>query len=263
MVLAITGGDAGAASMAQSQWARFQPSGPTSHTEVTTNPAQLSARTDVNQAQQALGQPLPVVIGTGRVDGIYFIGGVETVSTVTETTTTTPNPPSNQYVTIVGGNMGSASMVASQWRMFGGGSTSVTEAVTEIENQTMAGYVLAYDAYERGYDLVRLEIDGQVVYDIEAGIPASQTFRFYGGRHASTDAILTEIIGANAGAYKNFVMVFIDGYPSDSPPGVSAVISNYANSGIPKKADLKDLITDIMFLAGFGPADLTFEGFGS
>jgi hypothetical protein len=221
MAITLTG--AGSASFAASQAAWLNP-GPTSSTEVTVSPAELTARTDTNTAQQGLGRSLPVVIGTGRVDGVYFVGGVETVSTVTTETTT--EPPPEQTIVVVGSTAGAASQAASQWNWYNGGSTTTSTSTTETENRTMAGYVLAYDPFERGYDLIRLEIDGGVVYDSEAGIPAATTFRFYGGRHTSTDEILTEIIGANTGAYKNFVMVFIDGYPADSPPGVSAVISN-------------------------------------
>jgi len=228
---------------------------PSTSTEVTVSPPSLSARTDASLAQQALGRPLPVVIGTGRVDGIYFVGGTETISTVTTEDVTVPDP---DYI-VVGGLQNAA---AGGTAAFFAPRQTTSTVTTETENRTMAGYALAYDAFERGYNLVRLEVDGTVVYDIEAGIPATTTFRFYGGRHSSTDEILTEIIGANAGAYENFVMVFIDGYPADSPPGVSAVISNTANSGGPEMADLQNIITDAMFLAGFGPADLTFEGFG-
>jgi len=231
---------------------------PSTSTEVTVSPAALSAKTDISTAQQALGRPLPVVIGTGRVDGIYFVGGLETVSTVTTTDEEVPIPLQDTFV-VVGGLPNAAGDLLNQAAFFAPRHTTST-STTETETRTMAGYVLAYDAFERGYNLVRLEIDGTPVYDIEAGIPETTTFRFYGGRHSSTDEILTEIIGTNAGAYENFVMVFIDGYPADSPPLVSAVISN-TNSGTPLKTSLQSIITDVMSLAGFGPADLTFEGF--
>jgi hypothetical protein len=260
MALTITGSDPGAASMAVSQWSQLKgSSGATTTTETTVLPAEVTAQTDANAAQQGLGKLLPIVIGTGRVDGVYFIGGVEAVSTVTTETTTTPNAPPDQTIVVVGSTASAASEAASQLRHNGYGNTVETTETTETQTLTKAGYVLAYDAFERGYNLIRLEVDGDVVYDIEAGIPAATTFRFYGGRHSSTDAILTEVIGANTGAYKNFVMVFIDGYPADSPPGVSAVISNSGNSG-PEKTTLQSIITDVMFLAGFGSSDLTFEG---
>jgi hypothetical protein len=165
---------------------------------------------------------LPIVIGTGRVDGVYFIGGVETVTTVTTTTTTTP---SSGYYVVVGSNPNAASEAASQQSRF---STTETSSTSETETQTFAGYVLAYDMFERGYDLIRVEIDGDVVFDSENGIAATQTLRFYGGRHDAADPILSETIGANVGAYHNFVMLFLDGYPSDAPPSVSCVISNGA-----------------------------------
>jgi hypothetical protein len=201
---------------------------PTSTTETTVLPAALTARTDLDEAQQALGQPLPAVIGTGRVDGVYFVGGVETISTVTTTTTKTPNPPPTGQFVVVNSNPNAASQAASQWHQFGTGSTTTVASSTDTVTQTMAGYVLAYDYFERGYDLIRLEVNGDLVYDTENGIGGTITFRFYGGRHTATDPILTEMIGANAGAYQNMVMVFVDGYPSDSPPSISAVISNAA-----------------------------------
>lgn len=258
-MVTVTGNSPDAASVAASQWAQLHYSPPP--TEVTVLPAALTANTDANLAQQALGRPLPVVIGTGRVDGIYFVGGIETVSTVTTTPDEPPEDLPQESFVVVGAPPNAASEAASQWTHFANRRTTTFTSTTETENRTMAGYVLAYDAFERGYNLVRLEVDGNVAYDIEAGIPAATTFRFYGGRHTTTDEILTEMIGANAGAYKNFVMVFIDGYPADSPPGVSAVISNLAITGVPQKTNLKNIITDVMFLAGFGPADLTFEGF--
>jgi hypothetical protein len=198
------------------------PKGPRTSTETTVAPAALTARTDLGEAQQALGQPLPFVIGTGRVDGVYFIGGVETVATVTTTSTTTNDIPEN-YVAVSG-------ILGGQVFQFGPPPRTITTSTTEYENRTLAGYVLAYDWYERGYNLIRLEIDGAVVFDAENDIAETTNFRFYGGRHTTVDPILTQIIGANPGAYQNFVMVFLEGYPSDSPPSISAVISNATDS---------------------------------
>jgi hypothetical protein len=199
--------------------------------EVTVRPATLVSRTDLSAAGQALGKPLPAVIGTGRVDGNYFIGGVEQIETVTTT-----ESYSWQDITEYQGGIW-AQNITRGGNTFGTGGSYIegpllpvyTRNVTETvstQTVTIAGYVLAYDYFERGYDLIRLEVDGTVVFDAENNVGAQTTFRFYGGQHDSQDEILTEIIGDNAGAYKNFVMLFLDGFPADSPPSVSAVISN-------------------------------------
>lgn len=194
--------------------------------ETTVGPERLTAKTDLQTARQALGKSIPVVIGTGRVDGIYFIGGVVQIDTTTTTTTW-----SREHITTIGGGIYGDQVLAGG---FGGFDpyviyTGVDSSVTTTETFTKAGYLLAYDPFERGYDLIRLDIEDKCVFDSEHGIAATETFRFYGGRQTGIDPILSEIIGENAGAYQNFVLLFLDGYPADRAPSISAVISNGTN----------------------------------
>lgn len=205
-------------------------------TESSVGPERLVARTDKQAAAQALGKPLPVVIGTGRVEGIYFIGGVTQIDTTTTTTTWTQQDITEigggiyagQVIAVASGPTGGSAILGGQYPIYESVDTSVTTSTTA----TKAGYVLAYDPFELGYDLIRLEIDGKCVYDVELGIVATATFRFYGGRQTDPDPILNLIIGANAGAYQNFVLLFLDGYPAESPPSISAVISKGTLTGM-------------------------------
>jgi hypothetical protein len=198
--------------------------------EVTVQPARLVAGTD-SQSGQALGRPLPIVVGTGRVDGVYFIGGVQQIDTVTTTDTWTSQDITEYAGGIFATNISRGGNTTGTGGAFLTGPllpvySKVTTSTTTSEMSTLAGYVLAYDFYETGYDLIRVEVDDQVVYDAENGIAATHALRFYGGQHLNPDPILQQMIGDNAGAYRNFVMLFLDGYPADAPPNVSCVISN-------------------------------------
>src|SRR5689334_13666271 len=65
-------------------WAFIRPQG---STETFVGPPVVTAKTDKDRAQQALGRSLPAVIGTSKlIEGIYFIGGVQSVTTTTRVT---------------------------------------------------------------------------------------------------------------------------------------------------------------------------------
>lgn len=178
-----------------------------------------------------LGATIPFVIGTGEVDGKFFIGGTSVVSIITGYSTVQVED-SIQFASYnstsesTGGARYTSTIkpgVSVDW-----GPDPQQVPIYTTETVSSCGYILAYDPFERGYDLIRLEVDGKIVYDAENGIGAGLTFRFYGGRHTTVDPIIEDRLGANASAYQNFVMVFLEGYPSDSPPSVRAVISNAA-----------------------------------
>ncbi|BCH33117.1 hypothetical protein MesoLjLc_50470 [Mesorhizobium sp. L-8-10] len=200
----------------------------------------VSAETQVQA--HTLGATLPFVIGTGRVDGHYFIGGISTITSTTITSEIVDAGTPYDYLGIrrlsssssgTGGQTYTSSLQGTPHVY----KTVETETVT-TETVARAGYILAYDPFERGYDLIRLEVDDRIVYDAETGIGSSTEFRFYGGRQTAVDDILSDIIGANAGAYQNFVYVILDGYDADTPPRVSAVISNAA-SAQPSNAEIE------------------------
>lgn len=103
------------------------------------------------------------------------------------------------------------------------------EVPTASAQQTATlGYLLAYDPFGDGYELIRLEINDEVVFDAEKGIAASVNFRFYGGTQTAPDPITQAVMGDRAGAWQGFVMLFLSGYVADSAPSVKAVISNAA-----------------------------------
>ncbi|RWP72381.1 hypothetical protein [Mesorhizobium sp.] len=169
---------------------------------------------------KVLGRSIPIVIGTAKVDGIPVIGGAVTTQVVTgysqQTLTTLQSlndfPPGTRWV----GDAFSRKVEVPQYG---------------TQQSAMLGYLLAFDPFGDGYKLIRLEVNNEVVFDAENGIGASETFRFYGGDHTAVDPIATANIGANAGAWQRFAMVYLSGFAADSAPSVKAVISNAATEG--------------------------------
>lgn len=164
-----------------------------------------------------LGRQIPIIIGTYPVDGIPVIGGASTVSSITGYTQVKLGSLQGLYD--VGG-------VA--WLNNDPFSRVALVPIQGASQVAAMGYLLAYDPFGDGYKLVRLQVNDEVVYDAEKGIGASEKFRFYGGQHTAIDPITSKTIGANAGAWQNFAMVYLDGFSATSPPSVKAVISNNA-----------------------------------
>lgn len=199
--------------------------GPTNQ-DATKQPEPVSA-TSPYSFTSVLGRQIPIVIGTGKVDGNPVVGGSVTSRIITGYT----QYPNSQEGAVAAGGNGFDSALDSfppGSKYTTGDAFSPTVDVPNYGTQQTAqlGYLLAYDPFNLGYTLVRLEINDEVVYDAENGIGASTTFRFYGGQHTAIDPITQATIGANAGAWQNFAMVFIDGFAATSPPTVKAVISN-------------------------------------
>ncbi|TPL40704.1 phage tail protein [Mesorhizobium sp. B2-4-6] len=171
------------------------------------------------QVTKVLGRSISIVIGTAPVDGIPVIGGARTSSKVTGYET--------QHI-----GWGSQSGYPPGTKFIGNGFAGYDAQIpiSSSEQVAVLGYLLAFDPFGDGYQLIRLEINDEVVFDAENGIGASETFRFYGGTHSAIDPITKGVIGANAGAWKNFAMVYLDGYASTSAPSVKAVISNAATA---------------------------------
>ncbi|RWK33785.1 hypothetical protein [Mesorhizobium sp.] len=186
--------------------------------EVTKSPEPVSAAPASFSFSSVLGRQIPIVIGTGKVDGIPVIGGSNNVTAISGY-----QPP-----------------VQREWGVsyppgtkFGGGGTQAYTVEIPIYSTTQTsqiGYLLAYDPFGAGYKLVRLEVNDEVVFDAEKGISATTTYRFYGGNHTAVDPITSKTIGADAGAWQNFAMVYLDGFAASSPPTVKAVISNNATT---------------------------------
>ncbi|MER8615959.1 phage tail protein [Mesorhizobium sp. M1409] len=166
---------------------------------------------------KVLGRPIPIVIGTYKVEGLPVIGGAATIQTITGY--------DQVQVPIDGEFLGP----------FGGGSGTPTKTVDvpvyATQQSAQLGYLLAYDPFGDGYELIRLEVNDEVVYDAENGIGASETFRFYGGTQVEADPITKAVIGTKAGAWQGFAMLYLSGYVADSAPSVKAVISNSATNG--------------------------------
>ncbi|MBZ9673431.1 hypothetical protein [Mesorhizobium sp. ES1-3] len=151
-----------------------------------------------------IGRPIPIVVGTGKVDGIPVIGGSKTITVVTGGT-----PPGGSLFNF-------------------GGNPPVDPPISTTKQVATLGYLLAYDPFGSGYKLIRVEINNKVVFDAENGIGASENFRFYGGNHTEVDPIAKGVIGEKAGAWRHFAMIYIDGFAADSEPTVKCVISNAA-----------------------------------
>ncbi|TJW14469.1 MAG: hypothetical protein E5W82_10865 [Mesorhizobium sp.] len=146
----------------------------------------------------ALGRPKPAVVGTGRVDGIPVYGLSKVVTT--------------NYRGV---------------RLSSGFTFTYPEptSVATID----VGYLLCKDYFRRGYSLIRLEADGEVVFDAENGAIPKIEFRFYNGLQTAVDPITTQVVGAaNAGAHTGDVLIFLPDYPSLTAPVITAVISNAA-----------------------------------
>lgn len=148
----------------------------------------------------ALGRPKPAVIGTGRVDGIPVYGLSKVVTT--------------NYRGV---------QLGTQFFFTYPEPTSV--ATIDV------GYLLAKDYFGRGYDLIRIEADGEVVFDAENGAIPKIAFRFYNGLQTAVDPITAQVVGeANAGAHTGDVLLFLPDYPSLQAPTITAVISNAATA---------------------------------
>jgi hypothetical protein len=166
-----------------------------------------------------LGRQIPIVIGTYPVDAIPVIGGASTVTSISGYTQV-------KLTTLQG--LGDVGGVA--WLNNDPFSRVALVPIQGASQVAAMGYLLAYDPFGDGYKLVQLKVNDEVVFDAEKGIGASTTFRFYGGNHAAVDPITAKAIGANAGAWQNFAMVYLDGFAATSPPSVKAVISNNATT---------------------------------
>lgn len=181
--------------------------------DTTKQPEDVSADSPFS-VSKVLGRSIPIVIGTGKVDGIPVIGGAATTRVITgyDTSSTSSTGGRPYYLRPI--NLPPPAI-----------------PIYETRQTAQLGYLLAFDPFGDGYKLIRLEVNNEVVFDAENGIGASETFRFYGGDHTAVDPIATANIGANAGAWKNFAMVYLSGYAADSAPSVRAVISNAATEG--------------------------------
>jgi hypothetical protein len=194
--------------------------------DATKQPDPVSA-TSPYSFTSVLGRQIPIVIGTGKVDGNPVIGGSVTSRVITGYT----QYPHTVAGAIAAGGSGFDTALdsyppGSKWTTGDAFSPTVDVPVYGTSVGAQLGYLLAYDPFNLGYILVRLEVNDEVVYDAENGIGATTTFRFYGGQHTAIDPIAQAAIGANAGAWQNFAMVYLDGFAASSPPTVKAVISN-------------------------------------
>ncbi|MER9493437.1 hypothetical protein NKI86_16570 [Mesorhizobium sp. M0320] len=148
-------------------------------------------------APGALGRPKAAVIGTGRVEGIPVYGQTKVVTT-------------NYKGTRIG----------SQFYLTYPEPTSV--ATIDV------GYLLCKDYFGRGYNIIRIEADDEVVFDAENGAAPKIAFRFYNGLQTTVDPLVRTIVGANAGAHTGDVLLFLPDYPSLTAPTINVVISNAA-----------------------------------
>ncbi|MFB9979454.1 hypothetical protein ACFFNA_07360 [Mesorhizobium kowhaii] len=164
-----------------------------------------------------LGRQIPIVIGTGKVDGIPVVGGASTVTTITGYTQVKLH--TLQSLDQVGGTA---------WLNDDPFSRVALVPIQGSSQVAALGYLLAYDPFGDGYTLIRVEVNDEVIYDAEQGIGSSDQFRFYGGQHTAVDPITANAIGADAGAWQNFAMLYLDGFAATSPPTVKCVISNAA-----------------------------------
>ncbi|RVC47572.1 hypothetical protein EN781_00095 [Mesorhizobium sp. M4A.F.Ca.ET.090.04.2.1] len=193
--------------------------GPTQQ-DNTKQPEDVSA-TPTFSVSKVLGRSIPIVIGTGKVDGIPVVGGAVTSQVISGYT-------QQQLTTLQ--NLGDFPP-GTKWLNNDPFSRTVEVPQYGSQQAAMLGYLLAYDPFGDGYKLVRLEVNGDVVYDAENGIGASTAFRFDGGTQTAPDAITQTNIGTDAGAWQNFAIVYLSGYQADSAPTVKAVISNAATDG--------------------------------
>ncbi|AZO29434.1 phage tail protein [Mesorhizobium sp. M1B.F.Ca.ET.045.04.1.1] len=145
----------------------------------------------------AIGRPKAAVIGTGRVDGIPVYGQAKTVTT-----------------TYKGYRVGSEFYLTYP--------EPTTVATIDVV------YLLARDYFGRGYDIIRIEADGEVVFDAENGAIPRIEFRFYNGLQTTVDPVVQQIVGANAGAHTGDVLLVLPDYPAGQAPTITAVISNAA-----------------------------------
>lgn len=151
----------------------------------------------------ALGRPKPAVVGTGKVDGIPVYGLTKVVRTSYSYTSY-----ADQY-----------------WDHNNAPLPEPTTAVT-----ISVGYLLCKDYFRRGYELIRLEANGEVIFDPENGAAPKAEFRFYNGLQTTVDPITTEVVGPDAGAHTGDVLIFLPDYPASQAPTITAVISNAATA---------------------------------
>jgi hypothetical protein len=183
-------------------------------------PAPVSAASPFN-VSKVLGRSIPIVIGTGKVDGIPVVGGAVTTQVVSGYT--------QQTLTSLQ-NIGDFPP-GTRWLNDDPFSRTVEVPQYGSQQSAMLGYLLAYDPFGDGNKLIRVEINDTVVYDAENGIGATAAFRFDGGTQTTPDPITVINFGADAGAWQNFALIFLDGYVATSAPAVKCVISNAATDG--------------------------------
>ncbi|RWD00163.1 MAG: hypothetical protein EOS58_30755 [Mesorhizobium sp.] len=177
----------------------------------------------------ALGRPKAAVIGTGRVDGIPVYGQAKTVTTTyrgvrigSQLNLTYPEPTTVATIDVV--------------------------------------YLLARDYFGRGYDIIRIEADGEVVFDAENGAIPRVEFRFYNGLQTAADPVVRQIVGPNAGAHHGDVLLVLNDYPALQAPTITAVISNAAtDTGTTQELSwigaAPDSMSQAHFHAGYDPVD--------
>ncbi|MER9639417.1 phage tail protein [Mesorhizobium sp. M0239] len=145
----------------------------------------------------ALGRPKAAVIGTGRVEGIPVYGQTKVVTTTYR-----------------------GERIGSEFELTYPEPTSV--ATIDV------GYLLCRDYFGRGYDIIRIEANDEVVFDAENGAIPKIAFRFYNGLQTTVDPLVRTIVGANAGAHTGDVLLFLPDFPSLTAPTINVVISNAA-----------------------------------
>ncbi|RWP84899.1 MAG: hypothetical protein EOR12_27090 [Mesorhizobium sp.] len=198
----------------------------------TTKPIEPVSAASPFSVSRVLGRSIPIVIGTGKVDGIPIIGG----STTAQIVTGYEQYPHTAAGALASGGSGFDSALdsyppGSKWTTGDAFSKTVDVPVYGTQQSAQLGYLLAYDPFGDGYELIRVEINDEVVYDAEHGIGASENFRFYGGTQTTPDPITKSVLGTKAGAWQGFAMLFLSGYVADSAPTVKAVLSNAATGG--------------------------------
>lgn len=207
-----------------------------------TKPVEPVAADRPFSVSKVLGRSIPIVIGTGKVDGIPVIGGASTAQVITGYDTV-PNTGQFDYSL-------DNYPPGSKWTNPDAMDSTVDIPIFGTQQSAQLGYLLAYDPFGDGYELIRVEINDEVVFDAENGIGASETFRFYGGNHTAIDPI-AQNIGANAGAWQNFAIIYIAGFVSDSAPSVKCVISNAATDA-PANQELAWINDDVSTLPAPG-----------
>jgi hypothetical protein len=211
----------------------------------------VSAASPFN-VSKVLGSSIPIVIGTGKVAGLPVIGGAETTRVITGYD---QYPHSSDGALAAGGSGFDGALDSyppgSKWTTGDAFSPTVDVPVYGTQQSAQLGYLLAFDPFGDGYELIRVEINDEVVYDAENGVGASENFRFDGGTQTAVDPITKSILGTKAGAWQRFAMIFLSGYVTDSAPTVKCVISN-ASTATPGDVELAWITDDVDSLASDG-----------